>query len=91
MIKVPGERCVGQVQLYALSTCIWCRKAKRLLDENGIEYEYVYVDELSSEERCKVLKKLKKLTDKVSFPITVINGVGIKGFDADRIREACKL
>jgi glutaredoxin-related protein len=34
------------IKLYALSTCIWCRKTKEFLDKSGVEYEYVYVDEL---------------------------------------------
>ncbi|MDD5660242.1 MAG: glutaredoxin domain-containing protein [Actinomycetota bacterium] len=33
-----------KVMLYALSTCIWCRKTKMLLDELGIAYDYMDVD-----------------------------------------------
>ena len=30
--------------LYALSTCVWCRRTKQLLDQLGVEYDYVDVD-----------------------------------------------
>ncbi len=34
---VPGKN-VGHAMLYALSTCPWCQKTKRLLNELGVEY-----------------------------------------------------
>ena len=44
LTKVPGENKGHKVTLYALSTCGWCKKTKKFLDELGVEYEYVYVD-----------------------------------------------
>ena len=35
---------------YAMSTCVWWKKTKRLLDELGLEYSYVDVDVLAKEE-----------------------------------------
>ena len=43
----------GTIMLYALSTCGWCAKTKRLLDDLGVEYHYEYVDHLQGEEREK--------------------------------------
>ncbi|MFQ5905703.1 MAG: glutaredoxin family protein [bacterium] len=40
---VEGKK-KGDVLLYALSTCGWCRKTKRLLEKLRVEYDYVYVD-----------------------------------------------
>ena len=31
----------GQIVLYGLSTCVWCRKTKVLLDQIGVEYNYI--------------------------------------------------
>ena len=36
----------GDVLLYALSTCHWCKKTRALLDELGVKYRYVYIDNL---------------------------------------------
>jgi|GEM_PF-3996188 len=41
--QVGGED-RGDVLLYALSTCGWCRKTKALLKELGVQYRYVDVD-----------------------------------------------
>jgi len=46
---VPGKK-IGHIMLYALSTCQWCQKTKRLLDEMGLDYYYEDVDLLSSDE-----------------------------------------
>ena len=39
-----------KVKGYFISTCGWCRKTKRLLDENDVDYEYEYIDLLSGSE-----------------------------------------
>ena len=41
--KVDGKN-VGDIFMYALSTCVWCRRTKALLNELGIAYQYVDVD-----------------------------------------------
>jgi len=30
--------------LYALSTCVWCKKTKELLASLGVDHSYVFVD-----------------------------------------------
>ncbi len=91
MEKVRGSVRVGNVRLYALSTCIWCRKTKQLLDTNDIEYEYVYVDELEGEEKEAVKKQILELTGKLSFPTVVINDTTVVGFDEPKLRKELRL
>ena len=47
---VPGKK-VGDIMLYALSTCGWCRKTRELLQEMGVDYSYEYVDLLDGAEK----------------------------------------
>jgi glutaredoxin len=89
--RVHGKRNIGRVKLYALSTCIWCRKTKALLDRSGVEYEYVYVDELDAEEKEKAKEEVAKLAGKVSFPTVVIDGAVIVGFRESELTEALGL
>ena len=51
---VAGKN-VGKIMLYALSTCGWCRKTRDLLESLGVEYDYVYVDLLSGEDRERTI------------------------------------
>ena len=53
---VPGKK-VGDIKIYALSTCPWCKKTKDLLDSLGIEYSFEDVDLLTGEEREKTVAK----------------------------------
>lgn len=85
--QVPGED-VGEVVLYALSTCGWCRKTKRLLDELGVAYRYVDVDMLSGDARGTASDDVKRWNPRCSFPTLVIRGEEcIVGFDEAKIRR----
>jgi glutaredoxin len=76
------------VKLYALSTCGWCRKAKNLLDDNDVEYNLVYVDQLDKEEKEEVLVEVRKWNPKCSFPTVVIDDKEcVAGFKEARLRE----
>ncbi|MCE5329211.1 glutaredoxin family protein [bacterium] len=76
------------VMLYALSTCIWCRKTKMLLNELGVAYDYVDVDLLDSEEQDKVVEIISKFNPSGGFPTIIINDKDcIRGFDEEKIRE----
>jgi glutaredoxin len=77
--------------LYALSTCVWCKKTRALLDSLGVEYSYEYLDLLPDKEQKKVLEVVKKWNPACNFPTLVINNQKcIIGFQEDKIREALK-
>ena len=78
----------GEVLLFALSTCGWCKKTRLLLEELGVAYNYVYVDLTEGEERNEVIENLKKWNTSLSFPTLVLNNEkSIVGFDKDTIVE----
>ncbi len=88
---VEGER-KGDIMLYALSTCGWCKKTKGMLDDMGVEYSYVNVDLLEEEERKEALKQIKIHNPKCSFPTMVINDDDcIVGFKEQETREALEI
>lgn len=78
------------VKVYALSTCPWCKKVKKYLDEKNVEYDCVDVDLVKGEEQDIALKEVEKLTGKRAFPVTVINGQVITGFKEDELEGALK-
>jgi glutaredoxin-like protein NrdH len=89
--KVTGDSRRGEVTLYALSTCPWCKRTKRLFNENGVAYEYVDVDLLDGDEADRVVAEIGRLNPNRSFPTIIINGQVIAGFQEERIREALGL
>ena len=77
------------IMLYALSTCIWCKKVKRLLGNLGLPYEFIDVDELSGWDEAEVMEELEKFNPRRTFPTIVIDGSKcIVGFKEDEIRKA---
>jgi glutaredoxin-like protein NrdH len=88
VVHVAGEK-AGHIMLYALSTCGWCRKTKKLLDDLEVEYDYEYVDQLQGDEREKAIKEVTAWNPSCSFPTLVINDEKcIVGYKEDEIREA---
>jgi len=87
--NVPGKK-QGEIMLYALSTCPWCRKTKQLLNDTGVEYNYIDVDHAQGQERETVINEVRKYNPSLSFPVLVINGKAIVGFKEDEIKERLK-
>jgi glutaredoxin len=85
---VTGKN-VGDIKLYALSTCPWCKKAKKLLDDLGVEYSFSDVDLLTGTEREEAIVTVKKWNPSASFPTIIINETKIIiGFKEQEIKEA---
>ncbi|NTW72947.1 MAG: glutaredoxin family protein [Eubacteriaceae bacterium] len=79
----------GDIMLYALSTCGWCRKTRKLLDELGVAYNYVYTDLESDENQDIIDEEVRRLNAHGSYPTIVINGDNcIIGYDPDSIKGA---
>jgi glutaredoxin len=80
----------GRVMLYALSTCIWCKKTKSLLDELGVAYDYEYVDLLQGQEKTEVMDIVRRWNAACSFPTLVVKDRCIVGFREDDIRKVLR-
>ena len=91
MTHVEGKN-QGYVVLYAVSTCAWCRKVKRLLNDLGVDYYYVDVDNLVANEKVEAKDEVRRRNPKCSFPTMVINNEDcIVGFDEQKVRKALGL
>ena len=81
----------GRITLYALSTCIWCKKTKEFLSSVGVAFDYIYVDLLKGEERAKAIAIVKRFNPSTSFPTLVVSDKVIIGFREKEIKEALGL
>ena len=57
--EVKGEN-KGDIKLFAISTCVWCKRTKRLLESLGVNYNYIFVDKLDRDTRSQVEEEVKK-------------------------------
>jgi glutaredoxin-like protein NrdH len=84
---VEGDK-KGKIMLYAISTCVWCKKTKRLLDSLNVDYFYVDVDLLEEEEKEKIKEEVSRWNSLTSFPTLVINDEEcVVGYDEEEIKE----
>lgn len=75
------------VMVYALSTCPYCRQARKYLDENAVEYDVAEVDLLEGQERQDAIDTVRELSGGASFPVIVIDDTVIVGFNKKKIKE----
>ncbi len=81
-----------KVELYGLSTCGWCRKAKAWLDEHGVEHTCVYMDQITPDEKAAAKERIKSFVDRLSVPIILVNDGEkiIQGYKPDKFEECLK-
>ncbi|MFA5809062.1 MAG: glutaredoxin family protein [Thermoleophilia bacterium] len=81
----------GHIMLYALSTCMWCRKTKLLLDDLGVAYDVVDVDLLEKPEQNEATEEISKWNPSKTFPTVVINDDKcIVGYSPDELQAELK-
>jgi glutaredoxin-like protein NrdH len=91
IVHIPGQD-RGEVFLYALSTCVWCKKTKAFLDDSRVDYRYVDVDLVEGDERETVVAELARWNPSRNFPTIVVNNADvIVGFHPERLKELLKL
>ncbi len=67
---------LNKIQIYTSSTCPYCERAKLLLDNKGVEYQEVVLDD-QPEKKLEVMKELNWQT----VPMILIDGKLIGGYD----------
>lgn len=76
-----------EVYVYALSTCPWCRKTRQWFMDNRVDFDFVDVDTLPDDEQDAAADKAYELSGGRRFPVVVINGDVIVGYNPDKFLE----
>ncbi len=86
--RVPGRK-TADLLLFALSTCGWCKKTREILDREGVEYDYVYVDNFIGKDGEELDNQVRKWNPRESYPVIVVNNIfSIIGYKEDKILKA---
>jgi glutaredoxin-like protein NrdH len=92
IVKVPGKNNKHKVLMYALSTCAWCKKTKKFLKDNNVEFEYVDVDLTNDEDHDKIRNDIIHKGGSLNYPTIIVdNKKLISGYSEDEIREALEI
>jgi len=91
VIKVQGGKRNHKVFMYALSTCVWCKRTKQFLKDNDVDYEYVDVDLESGEDRKKIERELADRECYVYPALLIDDRRLVRGFNVEEIKEVLGL
>jgi len=87
--KVSGANNAHKVMVYALSTCVWCKKIKQFLKDNNVEFEYIDVDLCEEGEKARIREELQSKSGSLSYPTVIVDDkIVIVGFKEDKLKEA---
>lgn len=78
-----AEAAEPAVTLYATSWCGWCRKTRALLDELGVEYADLDIEEDGEAAR----EHREKAGRGAGVPVLDIDGTIVRGYDEAKIRR----
>lgn len=70
---------MANVVTYTVDYCPYCKKAKKLLTEKGVEFEDHDITDNETEERKRIGEMLN-IQGRVSVPQIIINGKHIGGY-----------
>jgi len=79
-----------KIMIYALSTCIWCKKTLEYFKGKKIRFEHVFVDLLDEPEQSRVIAEMESYNPQGNFPTVVIDGRIVTGYDTARFEEELK-
>lgn len=87
--EVEGEKGAEEnVLVFTLSTCMWCKKCKRFLNERNMKYRYIDVDKIDLKDKAKIIEYLRsKYQTRVSYPFLVCEKGHAVGYNPNKYVE----
>jgi glutaredoxin len=87
--EVEGEKGAEQnIIVFTLSTCMWCKKCKRFLDDRKLKYGYIDIDKIDREDKSKILDYLKtKNRPRISYPFLLCKKGHVVGYNPNKYEE----
>lgn len=76
------------ILVFTLSTCMWCKKCKRFLDEKNMKYKYIDVDRIDPKDKITLLDHLRNTyQERISYPFLVCKSGHVVGYDPNKYME----
>ena len=76
-----------KVVIYALSTCLWCKKTKKYFEENQVPFEAVDYDKQDDARQEEMMKEMKSSGCTGSFPFTRIGSACVQGYNPEEFKK----
>lgn len=70
-----------KVTIYALSTCLWCKKTKKYFEEKKVPVDAVDYDKQDEARQEEMMAEMHREGCTGSFPFVKIGGACVQGYD----------
>jgi glutaredoxin len=86
---VEGEKGTeDDILVFTLSTCMWCKKCKRFLDDRNLKYRYIELDKIEKQDKSKILDYLREnYSQRISYPFLVCKKGHVVGYNPNQYEE----
>ena len=86
--KIEGKNDSQDIITFTLSTCQWCKKCKRYLNDKSVKYRYIDIDQVSADDKAKILEFLREnYNTRISYPFLVCDDKYVVGYDPKKYEE----
>lgn len=76
-----------KVTIYALSTCLWCKKTKKFFEEKRVPFEAVDYDKQDEARQEAMLAEMREAGYGGSFPFVKIGEASVQGYSPDEFEK----
>ena len=87
--EVEGEKnAEDEILIFTLSTCQWCKKCKRFLNDRSTKYRYIDVDLIDREDKSQIIDYLRsRYQARISYPFLVCSKGFVVGYNPNQYEE----
>jgi len=91
-VQVQGEKDKREIIVFTLSTCMWCKKCKRFLNDRNIKYRYIDMDQIPYPQKSEILDYLREnYNERISYPYMVCDKDDVVvGYNPEKYEELLK-
>ncbi len=75
-----------KLKMYALSTCPWCKKAKKYFERKGVTYDYTDYDLADQKTQKRIERDMRKVGAD-GFPLVKLGKEIVQGYYPERYKE----
>ncbi|HAT71520.1 MAG TPA: NrdH-redoxin [Elusimicrobia bacterium] len=73
--------------MYALSTCLWCKKSKKYFEDKNVPFEAVDYDRQDDAVQERMMEEMRAAGCTGAFPFIKIGGACVQGYDPEEFRK----
>lgn len=79
-----------KVTIYALSTCLWCKKTKKYFEDRKIEFKAIDYDKQDEARQEELMAEMRAHGGTGSFPFVKIDNACTQGYDPQEFENLLK-